>query len=75
MAQRRTNRGAMIDFDNLLLKNEEEIALGNMKVNARGDKIGKGGKVIQKREDATREYYQNNASVQLLGKGCCPHLF
>jgi hypothetical protein len=60
MAQRRTNRGAMIDFDNLLLKNEEEIALGNMKVNARGDKIGKGGKVIQKREDATREYYQNN---------------
>jgi hypothetical protein len=31
-----------------------------MKVNARGDRLGKGGKIIQKREEATREYYQNN---------------
>ena len=60
MAQRRTNKGQMLDFDNLLLKNEEEIALGNMKVNARGDKLGRAGKVVQKREEATREYYQNN---------------
>ena len=46
MVQRRTNQGQMIDMDALALKNEKEIALGNMKVNARGDKLGKGGKII-----------------------------
>ena len=40
MVQRRTNQGQMIDMDALALKNEKEIALGNMKVNARGDKLG-----------------------------------
>jgi hypothetical protein len=29
------------------------IAVGNAKVNARGDKIGPGGKIIQKREEKT----------------------
>ena len=47
MVQKRTNRGNMIDMDALMLKNEEEIALGNMKVNARGDKLGPGGKIIK----------------------------
>ena len=60
MDQRRTNRGQSIDMDQLALQNETEIALGNMKINARGDKLGPGGKIIQKREDATREYYKNN---------------
>jgi hypothetical protein len=44
----------------LSVKNENEIAVGNMKVNARGDKLGQNGEVVQKREEATREYYQNN---------------
>lgn len=60
MAQKRTNKGQMLDFDALMLQNEKEIALGNMKVNARGDKLGPGGKIIQTREDVTREYYKNN---------------
>jgi hypothetical protein len=60
MVQRRTNRGQSIDMDQLAIQNETEIALGNMKVNARGDKLGPGGKIVQKREDATREYYKNN---------------
>ena len=60
MAQRRTNKGQMLDFDALMIQNEKEIALGNMKVNARGDKLGPGGKVIQTREEVTREYYKNN---------------
>ena len=50
----------MIDMDALALKNEKEIALGNMKVNARGDKLGKGGKVIAERDQVARAYYENN---------------
>ena len=50
----------MIDMDALALKNEKEIALGNMKVNARGDKLGKGGKIIAERDQVARAYYENN---------------
>ena len=60
MTTRRTNQGQQIDMDALGLKNEKEIALGNMSINARGDKIGKGGKVIAERNQVAREYYQNN---------------
>ena len=60
MAQRRTNQGQMLDMDNLMLQGEKEIALGNMKVNARGDKIGTGGKIVKKKEEVAREYYANN---------------
>ena len=60
MVQRRTNQGQMIDMDALALKNEKEIALGNMKVTARGDKLGKGGKVIAERDQVARAYYENN---------------
>lgn len=60
MVQRRTNKGQFVDMDALSVKNENEIAVGNMKVNARGDKLGRNGEVVQKREEATREYYQNN---------------
>jgi len=60
MVQRRTNQGQMVDMEALALKNEKEIALGNMKVNARGDKIGKGGKVIAERDQVARAYYENN---------------
>ncbi len=50
----------MIDMDSLALKNEKEIALGNMKVNARGDKLGKGGKIVAERDQVARAYYENN---------------
>ena len=60
MVQRRTNQGQMIDMDALALKNEKEIALGNMKVNARGDKLGKGGKIVAERDQVARAYYENN---------------
>ena len=45
----KTALGKMIDIDNLRLKNENAIAVGNMKVNAKGDSLGQGGKVIQTR--------------------------
>jgi hypothetical protein len=42
------------------LRNQNELALavGNARVNARGDEIGPGGKIIRKREDVMQEYYK-----------------
>ena len=31
-----------------------------MKVNARGDEIGKGGKVVRTREEILKDYYDKN---------------
>lgn len=53
----RTAQGKEIDLDKLRLKNETTLAVGNVKVNARGDELGPGGKIIRKREDLMSEYY------------------
>jgi hypothetical protein len=60
MAQRQTYRtmqGREIDFDKLRNRNETVLAVGNSRVNARGDEIGPGGKIVRKREDVMAEYY------------------
>ena len=47
MAQRQTYRtmqGREIDLDKLRNRNETVLAVGNSRVNARGDEIGPGGK-------------------------------
>lgn len=51
----RTARGIPIDMDRLRLANETTIAVGNMKVNARGDQLGQGGKVIKTRQQIMGE--------------------
>ena len=43
----KTARGKVIDMDKVKLANESVTAIGNMKVNARGDKIGSGGQIIK----------------------------
>jgi hypothetical protein len=57
----RSAQGKPIDMDALRLKNEEVIAVGNMKVNARGDELGPGGVVVRTRNQAMDEYYASNA--------------
>lgn len=56
----RTALGKTIDMDNLRLANEEIIAIGNMKVNARGDELGPGGQVSRTRNQVMDEYYKLN---------------
>jgi len=56
----RSARGKMIDIDQLRLRNEESIAVGNMKVNARGDELGPGGEIVRTRNEIMKEYYQLN---------------
>ena len=51
----RTMQGKEIDMGKLINQNETTIAVGNMRVNARGDKIGPGGQIVQTREDLLAE--------------------
>jgi hypothetical protein len=60
MPKYRTMQGKEIDMDKLMAQNELMPAIGNMKVNARGDELGPGGKIIRKREEVMAEYYENN---------------
>ena len=53
----RTMQGKEIDIDKLRARNESTLAVGNVKVNARGDELGPGGKIIRKREEIAEEYY------------------
>ncbi len=60
---RRASNGKAIDLDILKAKNETVIALGNQKVNARGDKLGAGGKIIKTKAEIMNEYYALNTPV------------
>lgn len=51
----RTARGVSVDMDRLRLQNETAIAIGNMKVNARGDQLGPGGKIVKTRAQVLAE--------------------
>ena len=56
-------RGKMVDMDQLEQRNELTPAVGNSRVNARGDELGPGGKIVRKREDLMREYYETTNKV------------
>jgi len=56
----RTMQGKEIDMDALAARNETMPAIGNVRVNARGDELGPNGEIIKKREDVVGEYYENN---------------
>lgn len=51
----KTARGIPVDMDRLRLSNEGTIAVGNMKVNARGDQLGPGGKIVKTRAEIMAE--------------------
>ena len=63
MATIKSMRGKEIDMEKLNLKNETLPAVGNMKVNARGDEIDPAGNITKKREDIMREYNELNTMV------------
>lgn len=53
-------QGKEIDMEKMSLKNELAVAIGNMRVNARGDELGSGGKIVRTREQILQDYYKNN---------------
>lgn len=52
--------GKEVDMERLRNQNEMSLAVGNAKVNARGDEIGPGGKITRRREDVQNDYYKGN---------------
>lgn len=59
----KTMRGKAVDMELLQQRNELTPAVGNARVNARGDELGPGGKIIRKKEDILREYYETTNKV------------
>ena len=58
--QYRSMQGKVVDMDLLRQRNELTPAVGNARVNARGDELGAGGRIVKKREDVMKDYYNNN---------------
>lgn len=50
----RSMQGKVVDMQKLAMQNEMTVAVGNVKVNARGDELGPGGKIVRKREEVLR---------------------
>ena len=59
----RTMQGKAVDMHKLVMQNEMTVAVGNVKVNARGDKLGPGGKII-KAADIDLTVPQGTGTVQ-----------
>jgi hypothetical protein len=57
-------QGKMLDMDKLISQNELMPAVGNVRVNARGDELGPGGQIIRKREEIVAAYYEDNPAAQ-----------
>jgi outer membrane biosynthesis protein TonB len=56
----RTAQGKNIDLEKLKLQHELVQAVGNMRVNARGDQLGAGGEIVQAREEMVNQHYRDN---------------
>ncbi len=59
----RTMQGRMVDIEKLRAANETVQAVGNMNVNARGDVLGPGGKVIKTKANVIAKYYEQPKGV------------
>ena len=59
----KTLQGKQVDMDLLRQRNELTPAVGNIKVNARGDELGRGGKIVRSREEVLKDYYDKQKSI------------
>ncbi len=59
----RSANGKVVDMGALRLKNERVRAVGNMKVNARGDEINERGQVIRKKTEQANNQYRRQTSA------------
>lgn len=58
----RTSSGIPIDMEAIRSRHAREVAVGNMNVNAQGDRLGKGGKVVKKAQDVYRAQQAEHSS-------------
>ena len=57
-------RGKPIDMGALRLKNEKERAVGNMKVNARGDTVDDKNQSVQSKPQQVHQQYQQQVQAK-----------
>lgn len=62
----RSANGKPVDMGALRLKNEKVRAVGNMKVNARGDEIDDFNRVITRKNEAVNKHYQKTARPSIV---------
>ena len=60
MKERKSMRGVSVDLGKLMAQQEKNIAVGNTKSNARGDQLGRAGRVIKSADELAREHYNRN---------------
>lgn len=60
----RSMQGKQVDMDTLAARNETMPAVGNVRMNARGDELGPGGVVVRKREDIVNDHYKQQNPKQ-----------
>ena len=59
----KTMQGKTVDIDLLRQRNELTPAVGNARVNARGDQLGRGGEIVKKREELVSEHNATKGPV------------
>lgn len=59
----KTAQGKNIDMGALKLRNETERAVGNLKINARGDVIDESNKTISSRHDQVSRQYAKQSNI------------
>lgn len=73
MSKHVTYRGTTMDMDSLRRENEKVPAIGNMKVNAKGDQLTRGGSVAKTAEQIARENHRVQSVIVNSGlKGPVP---
>lgn len=53
-------RGASVDLGALMSGQDKNITVGNTKTNARGDQLGRGGRVVKSAAEIARDHYNQN---------------
>jgi hypothetical protein len=62
----RSANGKTVDMGAIRLQNEKVRAVGNMRVNARGDEINDNNEVIRNRNEQVNKQYQQQTLPQAL---------
>jgi hypothetical protein len=60
MKNHKSMRGIEIDLAKLMARQEKNITIGNTKSNARGDQLGRGGRIVKSADELAREHYNRN---------------
>lgn len=58
-----TLKGKQIDIAALRERHNATIAVGNAKLNARGDRIGRNGEIVKSKEEISQDYNDKNPNA------------